>query len=69
MKQICFYTRDGVFVKAWSNWTGVIPAKEDVVILHFGDYNEESRPYTVCHRLIDGTHPDYIRIYIKEFFK
>ena len=69
MTQIDFYTRDGVFVKSWPNWTGVVPAKEDVVALHWGDNNEEDQYYIVCLRLIDGTRPDYIKIYIKELFK
>ena len=56
-------------MKSWPNWTGVLPAKEDVVALHWGDNNEEDQYYIVCLRLIDGTRPDYINIYIKEFFK
>jgi hypothetical protein len=53
------------FIKQWPNWTGVVPAVGDVVVLHFGDYNEESLPYAVCLRVIDGTKPDFIKIFIK----
>ena len=55
----------GEFIKQWPNWTGVVPAVGDVVVLHFGDYNDESRPYTVRLRVIDGTKPDFIKIFIK----
>ena len=55
----------GEFIKQWPNWSGVVPAVGDVVVLHFCDYNDESRPYTVCLRVIDGTKPDFIKIFIK----
>ena len=67
MTQIGFYKNGtGEFIKQWPNWTGVVPAVGDVVVLHFGDYNDESRPYTVCLRMIDGTKPDFIKIFIKK---
>ena len=68
MKQIIFVDEASCkFIKQWPNWTGVIPAVGDVVILHYGDNNEESVPYKVCKRVIDGTRPDYIQIYIEKY--
>lgn len=66
MTQISFYENGaGVFIKQWPNWTGVVPAVGDMVVLHYGDDNEEECTYTVRLRVIDGTRPDYIRIFIQ----
>lgn len=56
----------GEFIKQWPNWTGVVPAENDLVALHFGDDNEEERIYSVRLRVIDGTKPDFIKIFIKK---
>lgn len=65
MMQIDFYENGtGAFIKQWPNWTGVVPAIDDLVVLHFGDYNEDEQPYVVRLRIIDGTHPDRIKIFI-----
>ena len=66
MTQISFYKNGtGEFIKQWPNWTGVVPAVGDLVVLHYGDYNEEEVTYRVRLRVIDGTRPDYIKIFIE----
>jgi len=66
MTQISFYDDGtGEFIRQWPNWTGVVPVMDDIVVLHFGDYNEEECIYSVRLRVIDGTRPDYIKIFIK----
>ena len=65
MVQISFYENGtGEFIKQWPNWTGVVPAVGDVVVLHSGDDNEEEHPYLVRLRKIDGTQPDKIKLFI-----
>ena len=67
MTQISFYENGtGKFIKQWPNWSGVVPAVGDMVVLHFGDDNEEERAYTVILRVIDGTRPDYISLFIRK---
>jgi len=66
MTQISFYENGtGIFIKQWPNWTGVVPAVGDLVVLHYGDDNEEAVSYRVRLRVIDGTRPDYIKIFIE----
>lgn len=68
MIQISFYDGDTEeFIKQWPNWSGVVPAENDMVMLHFGDDNEEECFYEVRRRVIDGTKPDYIKLYIKKW--
>ena len=67
MTQISFYKNGTVeFIKQWPNWTGVVPVMDDLVALHFGNYNEEKRIYSVRLRVIDGTRPDLIKLYIRK---
>ena len=67
MTQISFYKNGtGEFIKQWPNWTGVVPAVGDMVVLHYGDDNEDERTYTVRLRVIDGTRPERIDLYIDE---
>lgn len=67
MTQISFYRNGtGEFIKQWPNWTGVVPAVGDMVVLHYGDDNEEECTYTVRLRVIDGTRPERIDLYIDE---
>ena len=67
MIQISFYDNNtGKYIKQWPNWNGVVPALGDVVVLHYGDNNEEERPYQVRHRVIDGTKSDIVKIYIED---
>lgn len=65
MTQISFYRNGtGEFIKQWPNWTGVVPAVCDMVVLHYGDCNEEEQGYVVKMRVIDGTRPDSIRLFV-----
>lgn len=67
MTQISFYENgSGLLIKQWPNWTGVVPAVGDMAVLHFGDNNEDEQGYVVKMRVIDGTRPDYIRLFIKK---
>jgi hypothetical protein len=67
MTQISFQDdATGEFIKQWPNWTGVVPVMDDLVALHFGDDNEEERLYSVRLRVIDGTRPDLIKLYIRK---
>ena len=67
MIQISFYdSNTGKYIKQWSNWSGVVPVLGDVVVLHYGDNNEEERPYLVKYRVIDGTKSDIVKIYIED---
>lgn len=59
-----FRNRDDVYIKQWPNWTGVIPNQGDTVVIHFGDYAEESYSYEVEERIIDGTKPDKVVLII-----
>ena len=68
MTQISFYDDGtGEFIKQWPLWTGVVPVTDDIVTLHFGDNNEEKRIYSVRLRVIDGTRPDLIKLYIRKY--
>jgi hypothetical protein len=63
---ISFYDYPSLqYIKQWPNWRGVVPVVGDLLLLHFGDNNEETCGYVVQKRLIDGTAPDYILIYIE----
>lgn len=67
MIQIIFYdSKTGKYIKQWPNWSGVVPALGDVVVLHYGDNNEEERAYQVRHRVIDGTKSNIVKIYIED---
>ena len=67
MIYISFYdSNTGKYIKQWPNWSGVVPALGDVVVLHDGENNEEERPYQVKYRVIDGTKSDIVKIYIEE---
>ena len=48
----------------WHNWTGLVPAKDDIVVLHFGDYNEEEESFIVKRRVISGTDPNKVVVYV-----
>ena len=53
-------------LKQWPNWSGEIPQRGDDVLLHFGDYNEDERKYTVEKRIISGTEPDKVILEVIE---
>ena len=48
----------------WHNWTGLVPEKDDIVALHFGDDNEEEERCVVYRRVISGTDPDRVVVYV-----
>lgn len=71
MKQLHFYEvldKEGTrYLKDWVNWTGAVPTRGDILLMHFGDYNEREVKYSVLFRLIDGTDPENITIYVRPF--
>ena len=67
MVQISFYNSEtGDFIKQWPNWTGVVPVVNDIVVLHYGDHNDEEREYVVHMRVINGTRPDHVKLLIRQ---
>ena len=54
------------YIKQWPNWESEIPQKRDIVILHFGDNNEEAEEYVVLKRIIDGTNSHKIIIIVDD---
>ena len=67
MIHISFYENGtGKFIKQWPNWSGEVPVVGDMVLLHFGDDNEEECENIVKLRVIDGTRPEYVKIFIEE---
>ena len=72
MKQLHFYKvvyelcgTPTQYIDDWANWTGEVPQKGDVVILHFVDDNDEESRYKVVGRSIDGTKPDDVTLFIE----
>lgn len=59
-----FQNRDNEFIKQWPNWDGPIPMKDDYVLLHFGDNNEEEVQYIVLGRGVSGNEPDKLYLQI-----
>lgn len=57
--------RSGHYLKQWPNWSGEIPQKGDVVLLHFGDNNEIEERYIVQRRVISGTNPDKVIVEVE----
>ena len=60
-----FYSKEAGYLKQWYNWTGEIPQKGDIVVLHYGDNNEFHDEYEVLFRKISGTEPDKIIVDVK----
>ena len=71
MKNLHFYEKHGEkkYIRSWVNWTGEVPEKGDVVIIHFGDYNEEEFMYLVVNRVFNGLRPERIDIIVEEIEK
>ena len=72
MKNLHFYELEQgekKYIRAWVNWTGEVPDKGDVVLIHFGDYNEEEFMYRVVHRVFNGLRPERIEIIVEEIEK
>lgn len=59
-----FRNREDEYIKQWPNWTGVIPAVGDTVLIHFGDYCDTEESYDVEQRVISGINPDKVVLYI-----
>ena len=57
------------YIRDWVNWPGEVPDKGDVVLIHFGDYNEEEFMYRVFNRVFNGLRPDYIDIIVEKIEK
>ena len=52
---------DGLYTKTWYNWDrNIVPQVGDILIIHFGDYNEIAQQATVIARVFDGTRPDMV---------
>ena len=72
MKNLRFYKLElgeKRYIRNWVNWTGEVPDKGDVVLIHFGDYNEEESMYRVVNRVFNGIFPDDIDIIVEEIEK
>ena len=72
MKNLHFYELEHgekKFSRDWVNWTGEVPDKGDVVLIHFGDYNEEEFMYRVVNRVFNGLRPERIDIIVEEIEK
>ena len=54
------------YIKQWPNWDGVIPVVGDIVVLHFGDYNEIEEEYEVISRRIFGDDSDKIILTVEK---
>lgn len=69
MKDFTIEFRDATglgYVKQWPNWDGVIPIVGDVVVLHFGDYNEIEEEYKVISRRIIGDDSNKIILMVEK---
>lgn len=68
MKQLHFYVLgecgEKKYLRDWVNWTGEVPNRGDIVLIHFGDNNEEEYKYRVVGRIIDGRKPDNVDIVV-----
>ena len=72
MKNLHFYELkldEKKYIRAWVNWTGEVPEKGDVVLIHFGDYNEEEGIYRVVNRVFNGLRQECIDIIVEEIEK
>ena len=69
MKEFTIEFRDEIcwgYIKQWPNWDGVIPVVGDIVVLHFGDYNEIEEEYKVISRKILGDDSDKIILMVEK---
>ena len=52
---------NGHYTKTWRNWDNrMIPQVGDILIIHFGDNNEDAQQAKVIARVFDGTRPDMV---------
>ena len=69
MKDFTLEFRDAIgrgYIKQWPNWDGIIPIVGDIVVLHFGDYNEIEEEYKVTSRRIHGDDSDKIILMVEK---
>lgn len=69
MKNFTIEFKDAIrreYIKQWPNWDGIIPVVGDVVVLHFGDYNEIEEEYEVIARRIYGDDSDKIILFVEK---
>ena len=68
MKQLHFYAlgecNKREYLRDWVNWTGEVPNRGDIVLIHFGDNNEKEYKYRVIGRIIDGRKPNDVDIVV-----
>lgn len=68
MKQLHFYAlgecSEREYLRDWVNWSGEVPNRGDIVLIHFGDNNEKEYKYRVIGRIIDGRKPDDVVIVV-----
>ena len=71
MKQLHFYVLgecgERKYLRDWVNWSGEVPNRGDIVLIHFGDDNEKEYKYRVVGRIIDGRKPDDIDVSLMKF--
>jgi hypothetical protein len=68
MKQLHFYELGECnrceYLKDWVNWTGEVPNKGDIVLIHFGYNHEEEYVFRVLYRIIDGRNPKDVDVFV-----
>ena len=68
MKQLHFYAlgecNGRKHLKDWVNWAGEVPQRGDIVLIHFGDNNDEECKYRVICRVINGRKPDDVDVFV-----
>lgn len=68
MKQLHFYAlvecNERKYLKDWVNWSGEVPNRGDIVLIHFGDDNEKEYKYRVVGRIIDGRKPNDVDVFV-----
>lgn len=69
MKQLHFYAleecNEKKYLRDWVNWDGEVPNMNDIVLIHFGDDNEEEYKYRVVCRVFDGRKSGDIDIIVR----
>lgn len=69
MKQLHFYALgecgEKKYLRDWVNWSGEVPNRGDIVLIHFGDNNEKEYKYRVVGRVFDGRKSNDIYIIVR----
>lgn len=66
---IQFQDKYGCFIKKWPNveyTENGIPSAGDVVVLHWGDYGEDTERWKILFRIFDGMLTDRIFVVIEK---